>query len=104
MERFKARLVVEGFHQTPSIDLKDTFSSMIKPTTIRIVLCIALHNGWPLKQFYVNNAFLQDKLAEKVYMAQPSGFIDKDKPHHVCKLNKVIYGLKTSPSCMVQGT
>lgn len=36
-------------------------------------------------------------MTENVYMVQPPGFIDKDRPKHVCKLNKAIYGLKQAP-------
>ncbi|KAL6324524.1 hypothetical protein AAG906_013336 [Vitis piasezkii] len=42
----------------------------------------------------VNNVFLQCQISKDVYMAQPSGFVDRDNPTHVCKLKKAIYGLK----------
>ena len=45
----------------------------------------------------VNNVFLQGQISEDVYMAQPSGFVNRDNPTHVCKLKKVIYGLKQAP-------
>jgi len=52
----------------------DTFSSVVKPTTIRVVLTLALSQKWPLWQLDVNNAFLNGDLNEEVFMTQPLGF------------------------------
>ncbi|GKV40982.1 hypothetical protein SLEP1_g48566 [Rubroshorea leprosula] len=70
---------------------------VIKPTTIHIVFTIAISQASSIQQLYVNNAFLHGNVEEDLYMAQPTGFIDHNLPHHVCKLKKAIYGLKQAP-------
>jgi hypothetical protein len=97
IDRYKARLVAKGFHQQPGIDYGETYSPVIKPTTVRIVLFVALSNGWPIHQIDIQNAFLHGNLSEKVYMTQPPGFAHPQFPTHLCYLQKALYGLKQAP-------
>ncbi|GJY56936.1 retrovirus-related pol polyprotein from transposon TNT 1-94 [Tanacetum coccineum] len=45
----------------------------------------------------VKSAFLNGFINDKVYVAQPPGFIDFEKPYHVYKLKKALYSLKQAP-------
>lgn len=95
-KNIKARLMVKGFHQKEGFDFIETFSLVVKPLTIRLVVTIALSKGWHMRQIDVDNAFLNGDLKEEVYMVQPQGF-ESSNHRLVCKLHKALYGLKQAP-------
>ena len=97
ISRYKARLVAKGFHQQFGIDFDETFSPVVKPFTVRIILSLAVQFNWPLKQLDVQNDFLHGFLKEEVFMVQPPGYMDPALPNHVCLLQKSLYGLKQTP-------
>ncbi|KAK5795313.1 hypothetical protein PVK06_036574 [Gossypium arboreum] len=97
--RYKGRLVVKGYLQEAGVDFWDTFSPVVKPTTVHVVPALAVSMGWSLCQVDINNAFLNGDLQEEIYMVQPPGFkqLGDNGQQLVCRLKKVLYGLKQAP-------
>ncbi|GJR68782.1 retrovirus-related pol polyprotein from transposon TNT 1-94 [Tanacetum coccineum] len=62
-----------------------------------ILLAYACALDFKLFQMDVKSAFLNGFINEEVYMAQPPAFIDIEKPDHVYKLKKALYGLNKHP-------
>ncbi len=97
IERFKARLVAQGFSQKYGVDFGETFAPVIKMSSVRLffvlaaILCLVLRHG------DVPNAYLKGMLEELIYMKPPSVLgLEETK---VLQLLRPLYGLKQSGRC-----
>lgn len=97
MLKLRSRLVAKGNEQDEGVDYLETFSPVVRTATIRTILHVAVTKDWKIRQLDVQNAFLHGELKEKVFMVQPPGYVDKQRPDYVCRLKKAIYGLKQAP-------
>nr|GEX41415.1 hypothetical protein [Tanacetum cinerariifolium] len=78
-----ARLVAQGYNQQERIDYDETYASVARLESIRILLAYVCALDFKLFQ-----------MDFKLYVAHPPRFIDFVKPNHVYKLKKALYGLK----------
>nr|GFD12307.1 retrovirus-related Pol polyprotein from transposon TNT 1-94 [Tanacetum cinerariifolium] len=97
LDKNKARLVARGYRQEEGINFEESFALVARLDAIRIFLAFAAHMNMIVYQMDVKTTFLNGILQEEVYVSQPDGFVDKDKPNHVYKLKKALYGLIQAP-------
>ncbi|CAI7794686.1 unnamed protein product [Closterium sp. NIES-54] len=95
VERYKARLVFQGYTQREGEHYSETFAPVAKATTLRVLLALAASLNLKVEQLDVCTAFLYGLLMEEVYMRQPPGY--DDGSGRVWKLKHTLYGLKQSP-------
>ncbi|GJS93742.1 retrovirus-related pol polyprotein from transposon TNT 1-94 [Tanacetum coccineum] len=97
VDKYKARLVIQGFRQREGLDYFDTYSPVTRITSIRTIIAIAALRNLEIHQMDVKTAFLNGDLEEEIYMNQPEGFIAPGQEGKVCRLVKSLYGLKQAP-------
>ena len=72
-ERYKCRLVAQGYTQAQVIDYHETFAPVARFGSIRALLAIAAKRKMFVHQMDVHTAFLNGKLDEDIYICQPEG-------------------------------
>ena len=92
LDRFKARLVAQGFSQVPGANFEETFSPTVRLESLRTLLAIGAALDYEIHQTDVANAYARSNLYTKVYMRLPKGLVTlKGK---CLRIRKSLYGLK----------
>ncbi|GKB80385.1 retrovirus-related pol polyprotein from transposon TNT 1-94 [Tanacetum coccineum] len=89
--------IKQGYNQQEGIDFDETYAPVTRLESIRILLMYACAHDFKLYQMDVKSVFLNGFINEEVYVAQPLGFVDFEKPNYVFKLKKALYGLEKAP-------
>ena len=98
--KFKARIVAQGYSQKPGVDYDETFAPVVKFESIRAILSLSAYNSMYVHHLDITAAFLNGYLdRDDIFMSQPEGCIVKGKENMVWRLKRSIYGLKQSPRC-----
>jgi len=93
---YKVRLVACGYSQIFGVDYDETYSPVIRLTSLRLLFAISAQLGLRIHQMDVNTAFLHADIQEEIYIAPPEGF-PISKGMNCFRLKKALYGLKQSP-------
>jgi hypothetical protein len=94
IDRYKARLVAQGFSQVPGDDYLETFSPTIRGESLRILLAIAAYEDLEIRQIDVVSAYPRSELHAVIYMKPPQGLPCPEGM--VLRIKKSLYGLKQS--------
>jgi len=69
IDRYKARLMVKGFHQQPGVDFFGTYSLVVKPIRIKLVLSIDISCGWLIRKIDIEVFYLSPLLLMNSYFS-----------------------------------
>jgi len=92
IQKYKARIVAQGFTQIEGIDYDKTFMPVAKLASLCIILVLANEYNLEVHQMDIKSAYLNGKLQEEIFMAPPPGFDVPDGM--VLRLVKAVYGTK----------
>jgi len=73
LDKYKARLVAQGFTQKAGIDHQETFSPVVRLETVRLLMALAASSKLTLQSFDIKTAYLHGTIEEELFMRQPEG-------------------------------
>ena len=94
VRKLKARWCVRGDQQIEGVDFFETYAPVVGWNTVRLLLILTVTLGLETKQVDFTLGFIHAQLTDEVYVRMPRLY---EKPGHVLKLKRSIYGLKQSP-------
>ncbi len=107
IDRYKGRVVAQGFSQRPGFDFTETWAPTAKMASIQAILATAGFEDWDIEQVDISSAFLNGELEEDITMKvfdglrqiRPDLFPEgsKDDRDWVLALERALYGLRQSP-------
>ena len=89
--------MAKGYSQEEGIDYEGTYAPVARLEAIRMLLAIASIMDFKLYKMDVKSVFLNGFIQEEVYVDQPLGFENSEKPNHVFKLKKGSIWFEASP-------
>jgi len=92
VQKYKARIVAQGFTQVKGLDYDQTFAPVVKLSTFHAILAIAVQQNLAIHQMDIKAAYLNGKLKEEIYMEAPTGL--EIPEGMVLQLNQAVYGTK----------
>ncbi|MBW0566595.1 hypothetical protein O181_106310 [Austropuccinia psidii MF-1] len=94
---YKARWVVLGNHQEHMLHYYDTWASVGRNETFKVMLSLVVNFNYIPYQFDIETAFLHGEMDALVYVKQVKGYEVKGKEGWVWQLRKSLYGTKQAP-------
>lgn len=88
--------LLRDIHRPSILTTMRPFLSVAKMNSIQVLISLTANHGWTLLHFDVKYAFLHGDL-EEVYIDTLRGFKVPGTKGKLCKLKKILYGLKQSP-------
>ena len=104
IDKFKGRIVAQGFSQVQGIHYNEVFASTARMAAMRAVIALAAIEDLELDSVDVSTAFLNGDIDAEIYMKIPEGLgvngdpaPGQDPKRWVLELLKGIYGIKQGP-------